>query len=104
MQIMYLQFGTKSASSVGLVLRNVLRAAEESAVEKVIRANSCGRGWSSCISLLLKVKETVVAASGETKMKMQMQSMSSKVILLVPRYKEGVERYPEDTAYQGVWE
>ena len=50
------------------------------------------------------MKETVVAASGETKMKMQMQSMSSKVILLVPRYKEGVDRYLEDTAYQGVWQ
>jgi hypothetical protein len=90
---MYLQFGTKCASSVVLVLRNVMRAAEESAVEKVMRANSYGRSWSSCISLLLKVKETVVAASGLTKMKMQMQSMSSKVILLVLRYKEGVGRY-----------
>ena len=64
---MYLQFGTKCASSVVLVLRNVMRAAEESVVEKVLRANSYGRRWSSCLSLLVKVKETVVTASGLTK-------------------------------------
>ena len=49
--IVYLQFGTKSGSSVGLVLRNVLRAAEESAVEKVMRAKIAvveGEGDVSC--------------------------------------------------------